>query len=312
MFCQKCGAEINDNPAVCPKCGVPVAGTNTAPGNAVKVPNHMVGAILSTLFCCLIGGIVSIVYAAKVNTKLAQGDIAGAQSASKVALRWIIANVIFEALVLATGVLLGALAPAISNGMLSAQLSAAHIKGRNLFVCIAQSNIEREHVGFPDIWPRTAGSDLLSTNKDDISGMAFESATDYFMALFDMKSYGKDEWAPYVSADPGLLKLSKDDRFCDWIVAANVQDKFDDNIPVLISANVDPATLKTSYDGLDSSPIPLGSRVGRTDIPWGDKVVVVIRKGGSSQIIPKKDFTYDVLYNKHSFSAPGLKYLDVK
>ncbi|MCR5414101.1 MAG: CD225/dispanin family protein [Kiritimatiellae bacterium] len=62
-------------------------------GNA-QVPNHMVGAILSTIFCCLIGGIVSIVYASQVNTKLAQGDIAGAQEASRKANGWITANVV--------------------------------------------------------------------------------------------------------------------------------------------------------------------------------------------------------------------------
>ena len=42
------------------------------------VPNHLVWAILSTLFCCLPLGIVSIVFAAQVNGKLAAGDVAGA------------------------------------------------------------------------------------------------------------------------------------------------------------------------------------------------------------------------------------------
>ena len=40
-----------------------------------QVPNNLVWAILSTLFCCLPAGIVSIVYAAQVNGKLAAGDI---------------------------------------------------------------------------------------------------------------------------------------------------------------------------------------------------------------------------------------------
>ena len=145
--------------------------------------------------------------------------------------------------------------------------------------------------------------------------MPFKNATDFFKVLFDMKSYGKDGWAPYLSSvDMNALKLSTADngRICDWIVAANVKDEFDDNIPVLISANVDPASLKTSYDGYDSSPIPFGSEVGRTDIPWGNSAVIVIRKGGSVQTILKRYFTYDVLYNRQKFSAPGLKYLDVE
>ena len=55
-----------------------------------QVPNNLVWAILSTLFCCLPAGIVSIVYAAQVNGKLAAGDIAGAQESSEKAKKWAI------------------------------------------------------------------------------------------------------------------------------------------------------------------------------------------------------------------------------
>jgi hypothetical protein len=46
-------------------------------------PNHLVWAILSTLFCCLPLGIVSIVFAAQVNSKHAVGDMAGALDSSR-------------------------------------------------------------------------------------------------------------------------------------------------------------------------------------------------------------------------------------
>jgi len=52
------------------------------------VPNHLVWAILSTLFCCLPLGIVSIVYAAQVDGKRAAGDIAGAREAAGKAKFW--------------------------------------------------------------------------------------------------------------------------------------------------------------------------------------------------------------------------------
>ncbi|WP_290890598.1 CD225/dispanin family protein [Arenimonas sp.] len=52
------------------------------------VPNHLVWAILATLFCCLPGGIVAIVYAARVDGKVAAGDIAGARSDSDNAKLW--------------------------------------------------------------------------------------------------------------------------------------------------------------------------------------------------------------------------------
>ena len=53
-----------------------------------QVPNNLVWAILTTLFCCLPAGIVSIVYAAQVNGKLAVGDIAGARESSDKAKKW--------------------------------------------------------------------------------------------------------------------------------------------------------------------------------------------------------------------------------
>jgi predicted secreted protein len=54
------------------------------------VSNNLVWAILSTLFCCLPLGIVSIIHAAKVNSLLAAGDIAGARDASEKAKKWAI------------------------------------------------------------------------------------------------------------------------------------------------------------------------------------------------------------------------------
>ncbi len=59
-----------------------------------RIPNHMVGAILTTIFCCLIGGIIAIVYSSQVNTKIALGDIRGAQEASKNAQTWITINIV--------------------------------------------------------------------------------------------------------------------------------------------------------------------------------------------------------------------------
>ena len=54
----------------------------------------MVWAILATIFCCIPFGIVSIVYAAQVNGKLAGGDYHGARSASDNARTWAIASTV--------------------------------------------------------------------------------------------------------------------------------------------------------------------------------------------------------------------------
>lgn len=51
-------------------------------------PNYLVFAILVTLFCGKIFGIIAIVFAAQVNSKWNAGDYAGALNASKNAKLW--------------------------------------------------------------------------------------------------------------------------------------------------------------------------------------------------------------------------------
>ena len=54
------------------------------------------------------------------------------------------------------GILMGALFPAISAAMLSANTSAMAMRGRNLFVGMTQSNTEREAAGMAEVWPQTS------------------------------------------------------------------------------------------------------------------------------------------------------------
>jgi hypothetical protein len=60
----------------------PPAGAGAGPAGAPP-PNYLVPAILVTLFCCLPGGIVAIIFATQVNSKYAAGDVQGAMGASK-------------------------------------------------------------------------------------------------------------------------------------------------------------------------------------------------------------------------------------
>jgi hypothetical protein len=54
----------------------------------IPPPNYLVWAILTTILCCLPFGIVSIVYAAQVNSKWQMGDYDGAKLSSKNAKIW--------------------------------------------------------------------------------------------------------------------------------------------------------------------------------------------------------------------------------
>ena len=84
MYCTSCGSPRPDTATICPNCGTAVVQAAPQP----PVENYLVPAILVTLCCCLPGGIVAIVYAAQVNSKLAGGDISGAMNASRNAKMW--------------------------------------------------------------------------------------------------------------------------------------------------------------------------------------------------------------------------------
>ena len=92
----------------------PYAPMPMAYGGGQTVPNYLVQSILVTIFCCQPFGIVSIVYAAQVNTKLGVGDVAGAQLASENAKKW--AWIAFAAgIVTIVGFILLSIIPAVQE-----------------------------------------------------------------------------------------------------------------------------------------------------------------------------------------------------
>ena len=56
--------------------------------NYQEIPNHLVKAILVTIFCCLPFGVISIVFAAQVNSQVQADNIEEAQRLSKQADLW--------------------------------------------------------------------------------------------------------------------------------------------------------------------------------------------------------------------------------
>jgi hypothetical protein len=121
ITCPHCGTSNLDNAAICANCGRALAVppppsmpesqsqsytpppsppgysgyTPPAPYSGAPIPNYLVPSILVTLCCCLPLGIVALIFAAQVNSKLAAGDIDGArQASSKAKLFCIIAVVL--------------------------------------------------------------------------------------------------------------------------------------------------------------------------------------------------------------------------
>jgi len=74
------------------------------------------------------------------------------------------------------GILMGALFPAISSAMLSANTSAMSMRGRNLFVAITQCNTEREAAGLQSVWPKT---DTDGLDDDDKNLIGASTTTDF-------------------------------------------------------------------------------------------------------------------------------------
>jgi hypothetical protein len=67
--------------------------------------NYLVWSILVTLFCCLIPGIVAIVFSAQVNGLWAQGRYADAQRMSARAKTWVLVSAVLGLIVIVINVI---------------------------------------------------------------------------------------------------------------------------------------------------------------------------------------------------------------
>ncbi|MGZ5445608.1 MAG: CD225/dispanin family protein [Thermoanaerobaculia bacterium] len=81
--CPNCGASNLATASVCVKCGRSLSAGAASSTPPLQIPNYLWQSIVVTLCCCVPLGIVGIVFAAQVKSKLAQGDIAGARDASQ-------------------------------------------------------------------------------------------------------------------------------------------------------------------------------------------------------------------------------------
>lgn len=106
MNCKNCGAEIDEKDSFCPYCGekheqIITPNTVHREGNCEEevseAPNTtlwIIIGVLSALFCCMIGGIVTTVYAAKASGNVSAGDIELAKHNIKNAKTWFITTIV--------------------------------------------------------------------------------------------------------------------------------------------------------------------------------------------------------------------------
>jgi ABC-type enterobactin transport system permease subunit len=84
MYCTSCGVPRDDKATVCANCGERIRRFPPRP----QINNYLIPAVLTAFCCCMPIGVVGIIYAAQVNSKLMAGDITGAQAAAKNAKMW--------------------------------------------------------------------------------------------------------------------------------------------------------------------------------------------------------------------------------
>ena len=221
------------------------------------------------------------------------------------------------------GILMGALFPAISSAMLSANTSAMAMRGRNLFVAITQCNTEREGAGLQAVWPQ---SDTEGLDEDDKKVIGASSSTDFFKYLFDLDTDAKDRQA-FVDVDisclsgggvPGMTGATLQKKNVGWLVVKNLTSEVADVVPALVTRNVDYNTLNSSlksYDGSTSGDVKCGTKGGDYATPFGNKAWVMVRKGGGTQVIKAKYSKLPVIFNRQSFDntalASDLEFMDL-
>jgi hypothetical protein len=66
----------------------PAKSYTPSPLASAEIATYLLPAILCTLFCCMPLGIPAIIFATQVNSKMAKGDLSGAQVASHHARTW--------------------------------------------------------------------------------------------------------------------------------------------------------------------------------------------------------------------------------
>ena len=207
---------------------------------------------------------------------------------------------------------IGAMVPAVTSAMLNAKTSAMAMQGRKLIMGIIMANIDRQGKADP-VWPRERDENSSDEGEQDIAAKC-GSATEYFNALFDMEggNYGTSKWDPALDGEllsclwgfgvPGMTGTKLMPKNIAWNIAVNIQDETPDYMPVLISANFNPALLAPGkFDGRDNTPLPIGPKSGAMRSMFSDQAIVVVRKSGAAEVIKKQYLTLSVLYRNQSF-----------
>lgn len=179
----------------------------------------------------------------------------------------------------------------VSDAIAKADASAMSMRGRCLFLAMTMANIEREAEGKDLVWPKADETQV-------------GNATEYLRTLLDMEHFGKPEWKPVSDRiDPKYVFDEKTGK-AKWIIAKGFDDKLDDAVPIIVSANVDPTSLVTAEGGHDGAKL-------EGDLRFTGEFAVVVTKGGAARwILRKRTQKLREIYGRSEFTLPkGFGYL---
>ena len=155
--------------------------------------------------------------------------------------------------------------------MLSAAMSAQANRGRNVFITLNRNAAEKLAV------PSWAELCRCSNSVE----------------FAEKVSAGLDE--------DGKVLLFRAGR--EWSFAVNVPPDAPDTFPIMISANVDPSGLPREWDGVTDKDtlLELKPLEGVEPLRFGDKAIVIVRKGGAAQAIKRKYMKLKTIFGDKPF-----------
>lgn len=220
-------------------------------------------------------------------------------------------NVIELAAVTAAVMLLVlALIPAIGNKLLSCDMTPVGVRGREIFVAIAGANCDREPLGLPPVWP-SENPPVAINGPYETECFNFSNSTDYFNYLYDNEYLGADRRNPVAKmgfyswlAGAGVPACTCGKPTAEnnmWTIAMNVAEDLDDTVPVLITRNIDAASLAAKVTDKDWGKALRFDPEWET--PFGDRGFALIRKGGAVFRAREKYVSYKAVYQGQTFDA---------
>jgi hypothetical protein len=180
-------------------------------------------------------------------------------------------------------------------------MTLAGIKARGIHVALAGADSERKPLGLPSAWP----SDGLLQSATNVVAHAqrnFDNSTDYFRFLYESKACAGFDYEQLACGQLGIppCRSGRPLTACNnmWTIAKNIRDDMDDTLPVLITRNVDAASLPVTIFPDDREKRLRFDPDWRT--PFSNKGFVLVRKGGAIFKAREKYATYRYVYQSPS------------